>query len=82
MPFGRSARLGGNLAGRHLDMGSPPRGQEPLNFGSFWSLFGRLVARLGREKAHAEVVIIMHDGCISQVRVNRSYLPNTLPEVD
>lgn len=62
-------------------MGDPRRPQE-LNLSAFWGLFAKLVGRLGRERAHAEIVLIMHEGQIRQVRVNRSYLPQDLPEVD
>lgn len=61
-------------------MGPAPSHKE-LNFGVFWGLFGRLVARLCRERAHAEIVIIMHEGQIRQVRINRSYLPQDIPDL-
>lgn len=57
-----------------------PAQADPLNFGVFWSLLGKLVARMMKEHAHAEVVLIMHEGSIRQVRINRSYLPGNLPE--
>jgi hypothetical protein len=79
MPFGRSARLGRSSAGRTADLGDTRR--KTLNLGTFWGLFGKLIARLAREHAHAEVVLIMHEGQIKQVRVNRSYLPENLPDI-
>jgi hypothetical protein len=57
-----------------------PTQTEPLNFQTFWSLLARLVTRQMRERAHAEIVLIIQDGNIRQVRVNRSYLPANLPE--
>lgn len=48
---------------------------------TFWRLYERLVLRLSKERAHAEVVLIVHEGSIRQVRINRSYLPANLPEV-
>jgi hypothetical protein len=54
---------------------------EPLNFGTFWSLLGKLVVRLMKERMHGEVVLVFHEGNLSIVRVNRSFLPGNLPEV-
>lgn len=54
--------------------------REPLNLEMFWRLYTRLVGRLLTEKAHAEVVLIIQEGAIRQVRVNRSYLPRDLPK--
>jgi hypothetical protein len=55
---------------------------EPVDsFGIFGRLFLSLVAKLMREHAHAEVVIIIAEGNLRQVRVNRSFLPTDLPQV-
>lgn len=58
-----------------------PSQVEPLNLEVFWRLYGKLVTRLMRERAHAEVVILMRAGDLTQVRINRSYLPRDLPEL-
>ena len=56
---------------------------EPVDsFGVFGRLFLSLVAKLMREHAHyAEVTIIISEGNLRQVRVNRSFLPTDLPQV-
>lgn len=58
-----------------------PRQADPLDIGLFWRLLSRLVGKLMEQHAHAEVVLIMQEGKIRQVRINRSYLPANLPEV-
>ena len=41
----------------------------------------RLVLGLQVEHAHANIVLVMQDGVLKQVRVDRSYLPGALPDV-
>ncbi len=53
----------------------------PVDAASFWARFQRLVAGLQIEHAHANVVLIIQDGTIKQVRVDRSFLPGSLPDV-
>lgn len=61
---------------------SPPAaGSEPVGFPVFWHMLSRMVAALLGERAFADVVLIMRDGKISQVRVNRTFLPEQLPKV-
>lgn len=57
-----------------------PTQADPLNFGTFWSLLGKLVVRLMKERAHGEIVLILQEGSIQRIRINRSYLPGNLPE--
>ena len=51
---------------------------EEKGFGIFWRLFGFVVGRLVSERAHAEVVIVLADGKIQRIRVNRSFLPEDI----
>lgn len=58
--------------------------QQPVaaqTLADIWRKLGRLVARMIVEHAHCEVVISVQDGRVRNVRVNRSYLPDNLPEV-
>lgn len=58
----------------------PPQEEPPLNFTTFWTLLGKLMVRLMRERAHGQVVITIHQGQIPIVEVNRKYKPTGLPE--
>lgn len=44
-----------------------------------WQDLGHLVAELIRTRAHANVVIVIKDGTIQQVRRDQSYLPENIP---
>jgi hypothetical protein len=55
---------------------------EPLNIDEFWRRFVRLVGRLSREKAHADVVLVIRDGSIKFIRVDRSLMPGALPPAE
>ena len=51
----------------------------PLNF--FIQKLMRLITVLSGEKAHVQIIITLKDGVPQQVHVNRSYLPDNLPQV-
>ncbi len=53
----------------------------PLNFPSFWNLLGKLALKLMQQRAHGEIVITLHEGTIPIIRVNRTYKPQSLPDV-
>lgn len=53
----------------------------PLDFTTFWSILGRLVLRLNHDRAHAQIVISLHEGKLTLIEVNRKYLPANIPEV-
>ena len=52
---------------------------DALSIDDFWRRYMRLVARLAKEKAHVDVVIVMRDGVIQFIRTDRSFRPSTLP---
>lgn len=54
--------------------------EQPLNFGVFWSILGKLVVRLMKERAHGQIVITIHDGNIPVVEVSRRYRPASLSD--
>jgi hypothetical protein len=55
--------------------------EEAKGFGIFWRLFGLVVSRLIGERAHAEVVLVMAEGKLQRVRINRSFLPGDIGAV-
>lgn len=55
---------------------------EPLNLDEFWRRYSRLVGRLIKEKAHADVVLVMRDGVIQFIRIDRSLRPAMLPATE
>lgn len=57
-----------------------PPAPEPVNFETFGVKLLRLLARLVGERAHVEVVIVIAQGTVQRVRVNRSFLPAALPD--
>jgi hypothetical protein len=54
--------------------------QQPLNFALFWSMLGKLILRLMKDRAHGQITITIHDGNIPVVEVSRRYRPGSLPE--
>jgi hypothetical protein len=40
----------------------------------------KLLVRLMRDKAHGQLVIVLRDGNIQRLDVQRSFLPDNLPE--
>lgn len=50
-------------------------------FAQFSTQLVRMVRQLMAEHAHADVVVTIKDGAIQVIRVNRSYLPDKLPQV-
>jgi hypothetical protein len=47
----------------------------------FWAMLGRVIAKMLGERAHADIIITIKDGSVQMVRVNRSYLPGSLPQL-
>lgn len=47
----------------------------------WWMLLGRIVARLLATREHCDVIIQLKDGHVQLVRMNHSYLPDSLPRV-
>lgn len=58
-----------------------PEAPPPLNLVSFLQSLGRTLAMLIRERAHAQIVITIHQGHVPLVEVNRKYKPQDLPQV-
>lgn len=59
---------------------SPPAAPTP-GFAVFWTMLGRIVAKLMTDRSHGDVIITMKDGSVQLVRVHTSYLPNALPRI-
>ena len=55
--------------------------EPPLNFGTFWTILGKLLVRLMKERMHGQVVITLHAGHIPIVEINRKYKSTDLPQV-
>jgi hypothetical protein len=55
--------------------------EQPLNFGAFWNILGKLMVRLMKERMHGQIVITVHGGHIPIVEINRKYKPADLPQV-
>ena len=62
-------------------MNVPAPVQRVDTFTPFATKLVRLVRQLMAEHAHVNVVVTIKDGSIQVVRVDRSYLPDKLPEV-
>ena len=78
MPGSVGDRIGRRSPGRNTDVARPP---VPLvDFGVFWNLVGHLVTRIIKEKGHGEVSIVVRDGRLQYVKVDRTFLPGSLPE--
>lgn len=45
----------------------------------FWANLGHMVAELLKQRAHVNIVIVIKDGAIQQVRRDQSYLPENIP---
>jgi hypothetical protein len=43
--------------------------------------FGRLLEALAREHAHVQITIVLKNGEIQPVHINRSFSPENLPKV-
>jgi hypothetical protein len=54
-------------------MSTPINGQTELQ-----KVF-RLILQLANEKVHGQVVIVLRDGAVQVVNVQRAYLPKNLP---
>ena len=52
-----------------------------MNLPAFWSIFTKVVGGLIGQKAHAEVILTLHDGQIRFVKINRTYTPENLPNI-
>lgn len=61
-----------------MGLAAPPATVDP---GVFWMRLQRLILGLQVEHAHANIVLVMQDGVLRQVRVDRSFLPGALPDV-
>lgn len=59
-------------------MGNLP--PDKIDFSMFVRQIGGILARLIKERAHAELVVTIHEGNVKLVRVNRSFSPTGLPE--
>lgn len=47
----------------------------------FLRLFGGVVHQLVKQKAHVDLTLSLRDGQIKFVRIDRTYLPQNLPNV-
>lgn len=54
---------------------------QSVDLALFWRLFTKLVGALLKERAHAEISIVIRDGSVQIVRVNRTFQPSNLPDV-
>ncbi len=59
---------------------APPASAAP-GFPVFWTMLGRIVAKLMGDRTHGDVIITMKDGSIQLIRVHTSYLPGQLPRI-
>ena len=56
----------------------PP--EPPLNIKVFWEMFSRMVGRHLQERAHAEITLVLQEGSVRIVRINRTYRPDSISE--
>jgi hypothetical protein len=48
---------------------------------TFWMRLRKLVTRLVVERAHVEIVLVLQDGKLVRVRINRNFQPGDLPDL-
>lgn len=53
---------------------------QPLNFPAFMHGLARVLVRLMKKRAFGEVVIVLQDGHVANVRVNQNHRPQNIVE--
>ena len=63
-------------------IGQPAPASAPApGFSVFWTILGRLVAKLVADRGFGHVILDIENGAVKRVHINQSFTPNQLPRI-